>query len=474
MAELLTPDICVIGGGPAGTAMALRAARLGVPVVLVEKGAAGGSNLAWGAVPSKALVAASGLHEALRRGPALGVSGAPLQVNFARLAEHIRSVGEEIAVHSSPARLAALGVRVIEAPARFLDRRTVIADDITIIARRFVIATGALPSIPEIPGIDTVEPITFEEAYDLGRRPGHLLILGADGHALELAQAYQRLGVDSTVLSARPALEGEDPELAAIVLDRLKAEGLRIRDRASIVAFARRRGGLRVTLRENGEEIAVEATHLLIASGRRPNVADLALDAAGIAFGPDGIMVDNMLRTTNERVHAIGDVIPGPAVANLGEHQAEGLLRNLVYRLPFKYRPEEVPVAFFTDPGLARVGPDETTARKQDSSVRILRFPFAANDFARIGRMPEGLLKVVASKRGKVLGAAIAGHGASEQIALWSLALAKGLTVDDMLAFNPAYPSRSAIAGQISEASAPVAPPGQMRSRIIEFLRNFG
>jgi pyruvate/2-oxoglutarate dehydrogenase complex dihydrolipoamide dehydrogenase (E3) component len=474
MAEMLTPDICVVGGGPAGIALALRAAREMVPLVLIEKGRLGGANLAYGSVPSKALIAAADHHDLLRRGPAFGVTGAPLQVNFSKVSDHIRSVGEAVEPHVSAERLVALGVRVIRAPARFLDRRTVIAGEFTVIARRFVIATGAVPTVPDIPGLGDIEYITPEKAFDITRKPGHLLVLGAGSHALEIAQAYSRLGVDTTIIDSNAALPDEDPELATLVLDRLRAEGVRIRDRVTISGVVRRRGGIRVTVVEAGEETAVDGSHLLVATGRSPNVADLGLAAAGVAFDGEGVNVDRVLRTTNRRVYAIGDVVAGPAVVARGEYQAERVLRAILYRLPKRDFVTDIPVVTFTDPGLARIGLSEAEARRRSEKVVVLRFPFVENDLAQAERMPVGFIKVIVSPRGRVLGASIVGHDAGELIALWALAIANRLNIKTIARMVPPYPTRSAISKTIAETFDEAGLTRQLPRRIIEFLRKFG
>lgn len=474
MADMLTPDICVIGGGPAGIAVAMGAARSAIPVVLVEKARPGGANLSYGSIPSKALIAAAEQHEMLRRGPALGVTGAPLQVNFGKVSDHIRTVGQAVAPHVSAERLTALGVRVINAPARFVDRRTVIAGDFTVAARRFVVATGAVPAPPAIPGLEDIDYLTPAGIFEMSRKPGHLLVLGANSYALELAQAYNRLGVDTTVIDTLAALPDEDPELAEVVLDRLRAEGVRIRDGATISGVTRRRGGVRVTVVESGEEVAVDGSHLLMATGRAPNVAELDLDAAEIASDKDGVTVDGHLRTTNKRVYAIGDVVAGPQVAGRGEDQARRILASIAYRLPRRDRPNDLPMVTFTDPGLARIGLSEADALARRLQVRVLRFPFIENERAQTERMPYGFIKVVASPRGRILGAAIVGHDAAEQISLWCLAMANGLNIRTLADFAPPHPSRAALSREVAATFDGGGLTPHWRRRIIEFLRKFG
>jgi pyruvate/2-oxoglutarate dehydrogenase complex dihydrolipoamide dehydrogenase (E3) component len=474
MAKLLTPDICIIGGGPAGFAVAARAARMNIPVVLIEKGRMGGANLSSGAIPSKSLVAAAYNYELLRRGPAIGITAAPLQVNFGKVAEHIASVVEAVAPHVSAERLAALGVRVINAPARFLDRRTVIAGEFTVIARRFVIAVGAVPAAPDIQGLDEVDYLTVEDAFDIGRKPAHLLVLGANAHALEIAQAYQRLGVDTTVVDTAPALPDDDPELSSIVLNRLRAEGIRIRDEVAISSVARRRGGIRITIEGPEGEISVDGSHLLVATGRRPNIGELGLEKASVEHGPDGIVVDKLLRTSNNRIYAIGDAIAGPAIANRGDYEAGKIMQDILFRLQRKPKTSDVPVVTYTDPAIARVGLSEAEAKATGETVRILRFPFVENDRVQTERMPSGFIKVLVSPRGRVLGAAIVGHDAGEQIAIWSLAVANRLNIRALINLVPPYPARAEIARRVAETYlAPgLTPPWQRR--IIEFLRKFG
>jgi pyruvate/2-oxoglutarate dehydrogenase complex dihydrolipoamide dehydrogenase (E3) component len=474
MSEVLTPDICVVGGGPGGVAAAFAAASNAVPVVLVEKGAMGGANLAYGGVASVAHQAAARPDELLRRGPAMGVTGAPLQVNFGKVGEHIRSAADAVAVSLSPDRLEALGVRVVRAAARFTDRRTLQAGEVTVRARRYILAPGALPTTPHLPGIESVDYLTAETAFDLARKPSHLIVIGAGPRGLEFAQAYSRLGVDATVIDDAPALADEDLELSAAVIERLRAEGIRIRDRAEVLGIARRRGGIRVTLAGDDGEATVDCSHLLVASARRPNVDELGLDVAGVAYGAGGILVDRLLKTTNRRIYAIGDAVAGPAMANRAAYQGAYVVRTILYRLPWREDTVRVPVVAFTDPSLARVGYTEEDARRRYGEIRVLRVPFVDNDRAQAERMPAGLVKVIARRSGRIVGAGIAGHEAGEQIALWSLVVARRMKVADLAGFVPPYPARAETVRRVVEAFAGHGLTAPWRRRIIEFLRNFG
>ncbi len=480
MADSLTPEICVIGGGPAGIAAALAAAGEGVAVVLVEKAALGGADLASGSIPSNALLAAAEVNELLRRGPAIGVTGAPLQVNFAKVREHLAAVSAAVAANISAERLTALGITVVNAAARFTDRDTVVAGDVTIRARRYVLAVGAEPVPPEIPGLDGVDVMTAANAFDLSRKLTHLIVLGAGRAGLELAQAFNRLGIDTTVIDRGPALPETDPELSAIVVDRLRAEGIRVRVGVDIVSVGRRRGGVRFTVSDpEGDTAAIDGSHLLITSGRKPAVDGLELAIAGIRHDAAGVVVDRRLRTANRRVYAIGDAVAGPPGAARGQAQARQVVTAILFRLPLADRSDEAPLVTFTDPALATVGLGEAAARQRHGAgVRVLRFPFAENERAQIERMPAGMIKVVVGPRGRVLGAGLVGHEAGEMIALWSLAVARRLPIAALAALPVPYLTRAEISRRVAAGMAEHATrPGltaTWRRRIIALLGKLG
>ena len=475
MAEVLTPDICVVGGGPGGVAAALAAVGAGVSVVLVEKAAMGGANLASGSIPSKAFVAAADVYEALRAGAAIGVVASPLQVNLPRVRDHMTAVAEAIAPRLSAERLTALGVTVIAGAARFTDPRTLTVGEQTIRPRGVILAVGSVPAVPDIPGIETVEYATSVSGIDLARKPTHLLIIGAGGHALELAQAYTRLGIDASAIDAGPALPEHDPELAAIATERIRAEGVRIRTGGAIRSVARRRGGIRLVVEDpTGGEVVIDGSHLLVAAGRVTDIADLGLDQARIRHDASGILVDRHLRTANPRVYAIGDAIAGVASAARAERQGRAAVRSFLLPATVADDPAAAPVVTFTDPPIASVGLAEADARARHPEAVAYRFPFVENDRATVERAPFGFIKVMATPAGRILGAAIVGRGADEMIALWSLAIANGLPLSAIAALDVGYPTRAAVSRRVAESAPGGGLTRSWRRRIIGLLGKLG
>lgn len=475
MTKLLRPDICVIGAGAGGLTVAAGAAAFGTSVVLVEKGRMGGDCLNHGCVPSKALIAAADIAASLRGAGRFGIASSEPDIDFRAVHRHVHAVIAAIAPNDSAERFGALGVHVIAAEARFADKRTVVAGEIEIRARRFVLATGARPVIPPIPGLGEIGYLTNETVFDLSRRPGHLLVIGGGPVGLELAQAYRRLGSRVTVVEAATPLAGEDPELAAFVQRALRAEGVDIRAGTSVVRVEPRgRGGVRALLDRNGAAEIVDASHVLVAAGRRPALDGLGLDAAGIRHDEAGIRVDPGLRTSNRRVYAIGDAAGGPQFTHVAGHHGGQLLRPLLFRLRARTGHGALPRVTFTRPELAAVGLTEGQARAARRRISILRWPYAENDRAQAERSTEGLVKLIAGPGGRILGVGIAGARAGELIGVWQLALSRGLRLKDMAAWAPPYPTLSEIGKRA--AISYFAPQAQRPSvrRLVRFLRRFG
>ena len=420
-------DIAVIGGGSGGLSVAAAAAQFGQTVVLFETARMGGDCLNYGCVPSKALIAAAKHAHAFRSAGQFGIAASEPAVDFARVNAHVKRVIAAIEPNDSQERFEKLGVRVVRAQAKFRDATSIEAGGEIFTARRFVIATGSRAAIPPIPGLDGVPYFTNETLFDNTSLPGHLVIIGGGPIGIEMAQAHRRLGSQVTVIEALEPLGKDDPELAAVVLGALTSEGVRILARSKVKAVRRAAAGIAVEI-ESGE--VIEGSHLLVAAGRTAATDGLNLAAAGIEFDRKGITVDAGLRTANRKVYAVGDVAGGPQFTHAANYQAGLVIRNALFGLPVRHRPERVPWVTYSDPELAQAGLTEGQARAlHGDGITVLRWPFHDNDRAQTEARTSGLIKVIAGRGGKILGAGIAGAQAGELIQPWVLAMANGLTV---------------------------------------------
>lgn len=471
--EVLRPDFCVIGAGEAGVAAAREAVAFGASVVLVADGEFGGAHLKGGCVHSKALVAAAARARVFEDAAGFGLTaGAAPAVDFAALRARLAGVADELALSRSPEALAAAGIRVVRARARFLDRITVVAGEATIQARRFILATGGKPAIPDIPGLAQTPYVTSDGIFDIPELPARLVVLGGGPLGLELAQAFRRLGSEVVVVESHVLLPREDRELAACVEARLRAEGVELRLGARVASVEGDREGVRLRLEPEtpgapGE--AVSGTLLLVATGRAPALDGLDLDKAGIRVDASGIVVDVRMRSSNPRVHAIGDCAAaggrGYRFTHAARRQAETVVARALGARREPFDPRLAPRVTFTDPEIAAVGESEEEARakrkgkgtgKRDG-VRVLRLPFAASERARIEGRLDGMLKLVLARDGLVLGCAIAGRGAGEMIALWTLVVARGMRLSDLSGLVAPNPTLSELSFDALRAAAAAA-----------------
>lgn len=445
MVQHLTPDLCIIGAGSGGLTVAAVAAQLGVSVVLIEKAKMGGDCLNYGCVPSKSIIAAGKRAHIMRTSATFGIQQIEPVVNWAEVHDHVHSVIAAIAPNDSVERFTGLGVTVIQEAASFKDKRTVIAGDYEIKARRIIVATGSSPTLPPIPGIDQVGAMTNETVFDNKSPIDHLIIIGGGPIGMELAQAHRRLGAQVTVLEAAKVLSKDDPELTKVVIDQLKADGIKMFEGAQVERLEKTESGIRAHITDNGVDKTIDGSHLLVAAGRKPNTNGLNLEAAGIKYDRRGITVSAGLKTSNSRVYAIGDVAGGLQFTHVANYHAGLVIRNALFRVPVKVNPDVIPWVTFTDPELAHVGLTEEEAKKRHKDIRILRWPYAENDRAQAERATKGFAKVITAKNGKILGASIVGDHAGELIQMWTLAITKKMKIKDMTAFISPYPTFSEI-----------------------------
>lgn len=470
---MLKPDICVIGAGSGGLSVAAAAAAFGVPVVLIEKHRMGGDCLNTGCVPSKSLIAAARRAHLVRTSGAFGIE-ATVTVDFTKVRAHVHEVIAAIAPNDSVERFRGLGVRVIKGEARFVGPKTVRVGDTTIQARRFVIATGSRPALPSIPGLERLPYLTNETVFNLEQCPRHLLVIGAGPIGLELGQAFRRLGAQVTVLEAAAPLAKDDPECASVVLDQLAREGIDIRTGVTIARMDTGPAGVRAVLQMGAGEEAIDASHVLVAAGRRAVVEGLGLDAAGISCGRNGIVVDKGLRTTNRHVYAVGDIAGGPQFTHAANYHAGLVIRNALFRLPVSADDSLIPRVTFTDPELAHAGLTEAQARARHGAVRVARWPYRENDRAQAERETHGHIKVVMSARGRILGATIVGTDAGELISTWALAVERRMNIRAMTGVVVPYPTRAEIGKRAAIDVFARGLTSPLVRRIIGWLRRLG
>jgi len=379
-----------------------------------------------------------------RRGAAARVPG---EVDFAAVKDHVAAVIARIAPIDSQARFEGLGCTVIRAFARFTGPREVQVGDTTIRARRFVIATGSRPLVPQIQGVDSVPYFTNETIFTLRERPRHLIVIGGGPIGIEMAQAHRRLGCDVTIVESAKSLGREDPDCASVVLDAMRAEGIALVEGQPVVRLAGEAGAVEVTL---GDGRQIKGSHLLMAVGRKVALEGLNLDAAGVAHTAKGVTVDKRLRSSNRRVYAVGDAAGGPQFTHVAGWHAGIVVRQIVLGLPAKADPRALPRATYSDPELAQAGLTEAEARAaHGEALTVVRADFAHNDRAQAEGKATGLIKVMLV-RGRPVGASIAGPQAGELIGLWALAISSRLKMSAIAAMVAPYPTL----GEVSKRAA--------------------
>ena len=445
-----THDVIVIGAGAAGLTVAGGLGRLGLRVALIEEGRMGGECLATGCVPSKALIAAAGAAHAIRRAGRFGVHAEAPRVEWSGVRAHIEGAIAAIAPHDSVERFEAWGVDVIRARARLTGPHRVEVGDRRLGAPRIVLATGSRPALPPVPGLADVPALTNETLFQLEVLPRRLLVLGGGPIGCEMAQAFRRLGSEVVVIETGRCLAASESEAAALVVARLRSEGVDILEDAVAVRVEREPDTIRLLLADGR---ALDGSHLLVATGRAARTEGLGLEAAGVAVGPSGIVIDGHLRTSVRTIFAIGDCRAGPRFTHAAGLEGERLVAALGFGLSSRIDWTALPRVTYTDPELAEAG-----VTREDPALRQC---FADNDRAVAEGDTPGFLEVF-RRNGRVVGVTIVGAGAGELLVPWLLAMRReraslwrlsGLTLP--------YPTR----GEISKAAAFSAYEGRLFSR---------
>jgi len=469
--NLIKVDVCVIGAGSGGLSVAAGASQMGASVALIEKGAMGGDCLNTGCVPSKSMLAAGHIAQSVREAGAYGIRATEPDVDWLAVHEHVQKVIAAIEPNDSQERFEGLGVKVIRAAASFEDENTVRAGDQLIRAKYFVLATGSSAFVPPIKGLDQVPYFTNENIFDNREPVEQLIVIGGGPIGMELAQAHRRLGAKVTVLEMARLLIKDDPELTRIVIERLQHEGVEFIEGGRKLVLERNVDGkILVSCETDAGKQHVTGSHLLIATGRRANVSGLNLELAAVDYSERGVQVDARLRTSNRKVFAIGDVAGPYQFTHMAAYQAGIVIRNMLFKLPARVDYTAVPWVTYTDPELAHVGMSEADARNSGQEIRVLRWSFEENDRAQAEKRTEGMIKVITTPNGRILGASIVGLHAGELIQPWILAISQKMKIGAMASMIAPYPTLAEANKRVAGSFYTEKLFSRVTKRIVRFL----
>jgi len=444
MSSVEKKDLVIIGGGAGGLVVASVASQLGLKVTLIEKeNKMGGDCLHYGCVPSKTLIRSAKIASLMHRAQEFGLPAIEFDVDLAKVNQRVQSIIDKIQPHDDPERFREYGCEVLVGnAAEFIDSHSVRVGDRVIHGRRFVVATGSRPFIPPIDGLEEAGYLTNIDIFSLQQLPQRLVVLGGGPIGLEMAQAFSRLGSQVTVVEMLPhLLPQEDPEVSDALRAVLEQEGITIHTGTS-AERVRRENDIRIV--ECSDNITVEADQILVAVGRRANVDNLGLEAAGVEYSERGIQVDARMRTSRKHIYAVGDVCGPYPFTHMAEYQAGIIISNAVFRFPKKADYRVVPWVTYTDPELARVGLTEKQAKDKGIEPTVLRFPFKDVDRALTDNETHGLVKLITHKN-RILGASILGPHGGELLQEIVLAMKTRAKMGDISATIHAYPTLSQI-----------------------------
>jgi pyruvate/2-oxoglutarate dehydrogenase complex dihydrolipoamide dehydrogenase (E3) component len=442
-------NLIVIGAGSAGLITSLIAATVRAKVTLIEKGRMGGDCLNTGCVPSKTLIRSAKIAHYLSDAQRYGIRDVTGTVDFGAVMQRVRDAIATIAPNDSIERYTSLGVDCITGDARIVDPWTVEVSGRRITGRSIVLATGAVPFVPPVPGVERVRALTSDDVWQLKALPARLVVMGAGPIGCELAQSFRRLGSQVTLIDmADRVLPREDADVSALVAEVLRGEGIDVLTGHKAVRFEAD-GQKRLVADHGGVPVSIDFDEVLVAVGRRAHTQSLGIEELGIALNRDGtIAVDEYLRTSVPSIFACGDAAGPYQFTHMAAHQAWYAAVNALFgRLrKFKVNYSVVPWATYTDPEVARVGLSAEEAATKGIDFELTRHELAHVDRAIADGQTRGFIKVL-TKRGtdRVLGATIVAPGAGELITEYVLAMTHGLGLKKLMGTIHIYPTASEI-----------------------------
>lgn len=456
-----TPDgrynLVVVGAGTAGLVTAAIGAGLGARVALIEKHLLGGDCLNVGCVPSKAIISASRAAADARNSSALGVHsvGEP-DVQFSEVMERMRRLRAKISPNDSAARFRDLGVDVYFGEARFLGPSTIQVGDASLKFKKAVIATGARAARPPIEGIEEAGYYTNETIFTLTERPERLAVIGGGPIGCELAQAFQRLGSQVTIIEGLAQfLPREDPEAAAVLAAALRRDGVQIQLGAKVTRVEQRGAAKTIHLELNNESQSITVDAILVGVGRVPNVDNLGLEAAGVKFDKRaGVEVNDNLQTSNSNIYAAGDICSPFKFTHTADFAARIVAQNALF--PFlpkkKFSDLVIPWCTYTDPEVAHVGAYERELAESGVNFETITVHLSDVDRAILEGEDEGFLKVHVDSRGKILGATLVARHAGDIISEITLAMVSGIRIGMIGNTIHPYPTKAEVLRKAADA----------------------
>ncbi|MBM4764357.1 dihydrolipoyl dehydrogenase [Bacillus sp. B15-48] len=450
-------DTIVIGAGPGGYVAAIRAAQLGQKVTIVEKNVLGGVCLNVGCIPSKALISAGHRFENAKDSEDMGVIAENVTLDFSKVQAFKEGVVKKL-TGGVEGLLKGNKVDIVNGEAYFVDANTIKVMDEkssqTYTFKNAIIATGSRPL--EIPAFKFSKRILDSTgAINLKELPKSIVVIGGGYIGTELGGAYASFGTKVTILEgAEEILGGFEKQMSTLVKRRLKKKGAEVITKALAKGVEESEDGVTVTYEVNGEQKKVDADYVFVMIGRKPNTDELGLEQVGIEMSDRGLInVDKQCRTSVSNIYAIGDIVAGPPLAHKASYEAKIAAEAIAgHASEIDYL--GIPAVVFSDPELASVGYDEKKAKEEGFEIVASKFPFAANGRALSLNEPDGFMKIITRKEdGLVIGAQIAGSGASDMISELSLAIETGVTAEDLAMTIHAHPTL----GEITMEAAEVA-----------------
>jgi pyruvate/2-oxoglutarate dehydrogenase complex dihydrolipoamide dehydrogenase (E3) component len=438
-------DIGVIGGGAAGLTVTAGAAQAGAKTLLIEKEKKlGGDCLHYGCVPSKTLIRTAHVYHLMRNSREFGLPGVDLPpVDYRQVAKRIQSVISTIQEHDSEERFCKLGAKIEFGEATFVDEHSIRLNGKTISAKNWVLSTGSSPGIPSIEGLDKTPYITNKEIWSLDHLPKSLIILGAGPIAMEMAQAFNRLGSKVTVVQrSNQILSKEDKDMADTVMEVLHSEGVTFYLNSSVMSV-RDLGSEREVVVKSGAKNTTElrGEKILVAMGREANVTGLGLEGLGIDCTGKGIQVDNRLRTKQKHIYAAGDVTGQYQFTHAAGYEGGIVFTNAIFRLPRKVDYTFLPWCTYTDPELASIGMNEKAAEAAGIEYVVWTEEFKGNDRSLAEGERVGKIKMILDEKEKPIGVQILGPQAGELLSEWVAVLNGKMKLSTLASAVHPYPT---------------------------------